>query len=586
MLGTIKIILNTLNSNLKIKFYLVVFFGVISAFLEMIGVATIIPIIKIILSPEAFVKLEFVQYFLQKYELIISPSSLAYIFILLAVIFFIIKAIFIIFNESFNLKFINKVSIIHTNKLYNNYIFSDIEKFNNFKFSEKIKNIGQVGYVSSFLRSANTLLIDSFLCIILLTFLFNFNFKFTLLVFLVFLIFSMLIIFFSQGKLVKLSKIKVENTQKTYENLLNILHSLKEVIILKRRSVFQKKFNQNIQANVLAGYRQDIIRFIPKIIIEILVLGIVLSLIVFFLYRQESIVNNLDFIGVYIVAVFKMAPACNRILISIQNLKTSIFPAQEVLEEINNLSIEDKDLGNLKDDSHKQKLSFDDKISIKNISFTYPGSKTDVIKNFNLEIKKNSIIGICGPSGGGKTTFISILLGFNKPTFGGVYADNQDIYANLKSWQNLIGYVPQDIFLLNESIKNNILFGLDESKVNPQKFNKLLQDCNLEDFIINSENGLNTVIGERAAKISGGQAQRICIARALMNDSNILILDEATSKLDQNNEKEILENLIKNFRSKLTIIIISHRVNMLNNFCNNVYTIKNNELKILDKNEK
>ena len=281
-----------------------------------------------------------------------------------------------------------------------------------------------------------------------------------------------------------------------------------------------------------------------------------------------------------------MAPACNRILISIQNLKTSIFPAQEVLEEINNLSIEDKDLGNLKDDSHKQKLSFDDKISIKNISFTYPGSKTDVIKNFNLEIKKNSIIGICGPSGGGKTTFISILLGFNKPTFGGVYADNQDIYANLKSWQNLIGYVPQDIFLLNESIKNNILFGLDESKVNPQKFNKLLQDCNLEDFIINSENGLNTVIGERAAKISGGQAQRICIARALMNDSNILILDEATSKLDQNNEKEILENLIKNFRSKLTIIIISHRVNMLNNFCNNVYTIKNNELKILDKNEK
>ena len=586
MLRTIKTILNTLNSNLKIKFYLLIVFGIISAFLEMIGVAAIIPIINIILSPEDFTKLEFIQYFLKIDKFIISPSSLAYIFIIIVIIFFVIKAIFLIFSESFNLKFINKVGIIYTNKLYNNYIFSNIEKFNNFKFSEKIKNVGQVGFVTSFLKSANTLFIDSILCLILLIFLFNFNFKFTFLMFLTFLIFSIFIIFFSQGKLVKLSKIKVENTQKTYENLLNILNSLKEVIILKRRSVFQKKFNRNIQENVLAGYRQDIIRFIPKIIIEILVLGIILSLIAFFLYRQESIANNLDFIGVYVVAVFKMAPACNRILISIQNLKTSIFPAQEILEEINNLSIGGVCLENLKDDSHKQKLSFDNKIIINNVSFTYPGSKIEVIKNFNLEIKKNSIIGICGPSGGGKTTFINILLGFNKPSFGEVYADNQDIYANLKSWQNLIGYVPQDIFLLNDSIKNNILFGLEESKIDSKKFNKLLQDCNLEDFIINSENGLNTVIGERAAKISGGQAQRICIARALMNDSNILILDEATSKLDQNNEKEILENLIKNFRSKLTIIIISHRVNMLNNFCNEVYTIKNNQLKILDKNEK
>ncbi len=586
MLVTIKNILRTLNSNLKIKFYFLVIFGIISAFLEMIGVATIIPIIKIILSPDAFAELEFVQYFSQKYELRISPLSLAYMFILLAIIFFIIKAFFLIFSESFNLKLINKVYVSYTKKLYNNYIYTDIEKFNNFKFSEKIKNIGQVGFITSFLKSANTLFIDSILSIILLIFLFNFNFEFTLLMTLIFLVFSTLIILHSQNKLVRLSKIKVENTQKTYENLLNILNSLKEVIILKRRSIFQKKFNQNVESNVLAGYSQDILRFIPKIIIEILVLGIVLFLIAFFLYKQESIVNNLDFIGVYVVAIFKMAPACNRILLNIQNLKVSIYPAQEILEEINTLSFREKDLENLKDDNHQKKLSFDNKILIKNISFHYPGSKTDVIKNFNLEIKKNSIIGICGPSGGGKTTFINILLGFNKPKSGGVYVDNQDIYANPKSWQNLIGYVPQDIFLLNESIKNNILFGLDESKVDIKKFNRLLKECNLENFLIKSENGLNTVIGERAAKISGGQAQRICIARALINDSKILILDEATSKLDQKNEEEILENLTENFKSKLTIIIVSHRKNMLNKFCNNVYTIKNNRLKILDMNEK
>ena len=155
------------------------------------------------------------------------------------------------------------------------------------------------------------------------------------------------------------------------------------------------------------------------------------------------------------------------------------------------------------------------------------------------------------------------MLGFNIPDSGNIIVDDYDISKNIKSFQNLLGYVPQDIYLLNDTIKNNILFGLNQNKVDTDKFNQRIENCNLKELINQSEKGLDTLIGEKASKISGGQAQRICIARALMNDTNILILDEATSKLDKENEKEILDKLVKNFSNKLTIIIISHRDKML-----------------------
>ena len=585
MYETYNLIYNTLSKTLKVKLYLLIFLGIITALLELIGVATIFPIIKIILSPDEFAKFGFVQFIQNKYELTILPITFAYFFIFASIIFFILKANFIIFNESLNLKFINKVNVLYTSKIYNNYINTDIKDFNEFKFSDKIKNVGQSGYVSAFLKASFILFVESILFLSLIIFLLFFNVKFTIILFFIFITFSILILFFTQEKLVNLSKIKIQNTSKAFENLLNVLNSLKEIIILKRRFVFQKQFAQAVTLNADSTYKQDMLKFLPKVIMEVLILTIILSTVVFFMFKEQSISNNLDTIALYIVAIFKMAPAFNRILFQLQNLKSSSLPAEEILGEITSLKKTDLDF--IRDDqSQNEKISFRNHISLEKISFSYPGLKKKVINDFNLVIKKNSITGICGPSGGGKTTLINLILGFNKPDNGNISVDNFNISKDIKSWQNLIGYVPQDIYLLNDTIKKNILFGLEETKINTNKFNQLLEDCNLNEVINRNEKGLDTIIGEKASKISGGQAQRICIARALMNDSKILILDEATSKLDKENEKDILNKLVKNLSTKLTIIIISHRDDMLKEFCDNVYLINNSQLKKIHSNEK
>ena len=585
MFRTFNLILDNLSKPLKKRFYLLIFLGLLTAILETVGVASISPIIKIILSPEEFLKLEFIQFIQSKYKLILQPITFAYFFIFASIIFFILKAIFIIFTESLKLKFINKINVLYSSKIYNNYIYTDIKKFNEFKFSEKIKNIGQTSYITGFLKSFFVLFIESILFSSLLIFLLFFNVKFTILLFSIFSIFLILVLFLTQMKILNLSKIKIENTTKTFENLLNVLNSLKEIIILKRRFIFQKKFSQAVTTNVDANYKQDILKFLPKVLMEVLVLIIILSMVIFFMFNDNSIIKNLDIFALYVVAIFKMAPAFNKILYQLQDLKSSIIPAKEILSEIK--SLEKTDLDFIRDDQNSViKLDFKNKISFQNVSFSYPGLKKKVINNFNLEIKKNSITGICGPSGGGKTTLINLLLGFNIPDSGNIIVDDYDISKNIKSFQNLLGYVPQDIYLLNDTIKNNILFGLNQNKVDTDKFNQLIENCNLKELINQSEKGLDTLIGEKASKISGGQAQRICIARALMNDTNILILDEATSKLDKENEKEILDKLVKNFSNKLTIIIISHRDKMLKNFCDNIYSIDKGELKLIHSNEK
>ena len=185
-------------------------------------------------------------------------------------------------------------------------------------------------------------------------------------------------------------------------------------------------------------------------------------------------------------------------------------------------------------------------------------------------------MGIYGPSGGGKTTLINLILGFLKPTSGEVLLDNFNIHTDVKSWHNSISYVPQDIFLFNDTIKRNILFGIDEKKIDINEINKVLKIVNLDEFVSKLDIGLDTVVGEKATKLSGGQAQRISIARSILLDRDILFLDEATSKLDEANEFEIIENLINKLGGKKTIVIISHREKTLNKFCDKIYNLSKN----------
>jgi len=230
-------------------------------------------------------------------------------------------------------------------------------------------------------------------------------------------------------------------------------------------------------------------------------------------------------------------------------------------------------LDNHSNGNNQNKIKFNQSIHFNNINFSYEQSTNFILKNVEIKINKNDVIGISGPTGSGKSTLINVLNGLLAPTSGAIYVDGIDIQQNLYSWRKKIGYVPQNVFLLDDTILKNVAFGIEDSKIDIDLVNKSLKEAQLKEKIEKLPEGLSTIVGERGSKLSGGEIQRIGIARALYNNSELLIFDEFTNNLDLATEQKILE-IIYNFKGKKTIVIISHKLETMK-ICEKIFKIKN-----------
>ena len=577
MSKTFKSIYSCLDRRLKTYLFIMILLSIIVPILELVGVAAIIPIIQISLNDFNFPEHHFLDVFFKIFTDEMNESLIIYLMIFFIFIFFVFKAFFLIFSEKFKLKYIKSLQDNFSIKLYNTYIFSKYEDFSNLKFTEKNRNIGSVGSLTDYLNSCNQILVETLFFLFIFSFLVQYSFKISLVVFAIFVVISIIIYLLSKTKLLKYSSIRHSSSAKVVGNLLDVFYSLKEVIILKRRNLFKNQFEINYSSMTQSSYKDGLIKFIPRNILELTVVSVILIIITYIFFNNLSINDNLELLGVFTFAMLKISLSANKLLLAFQNLKSVKIPAKEISKELIMFSHEEYNLQN-QNENNKNKLEFKKNINLKNINFTYSDSSKETLRDINLEIKKNKTIGLSGPSGSGKTTLINLILGFLKPTTGKVLLDNFDIHTDVLSWHNSIAYVPQDIFLFNDSIKKNILFGLDEKKIDNKEFDRVLKIVNLDEFINRLDKGLDTNAGEKAAKLSGGQAQRIGIARSILLDKEILFLDEATSKLDESNEYEIIQNLIEKLGGKKTIIIISHRDKTLEKFCDEIYDLSNNKL--------
>jgi ABC-type multidrug transport system fused ATPase/permease subunit len=269
-----------------------------------------------------------------------------------------------------------------------------------------------------------------------------------------------------------------------------------------------------------------------------------------------------------------MIPSVNRILSSLQIIRSS-------MPSIDNLYLEFTKIENTRNELNINKgnetaFNFENRVEIRNVNYNYLNVDKTTLKNINIIINKGDFIGIIGPSGSGKSTFIDIILGLLNPSSGEIFIDNFNIKTNIRYWQKLIGYVPQNIYLIDDTIKANIAFGLNDEDISDYLLNKCIKSAQLHEFIMSLENGINTIVGERGARLSGGQRQRIGIARALYHNPEILILDEATSSLDNDTENRIMDD-INQLKGNKTIILIAHRLSTLNN-CDKIIKIINGEL--------
>ena len=301
---------------------------------------------------------------------------------------------------------------------------------------------------------------------------------------------------------------------------------------------------------------------LPRMLIETIIVCGLLLLIITKLLLGNQPAEIVPLLGVLALAAFRLMPSANRIVNLSNGIRFQMPFFNELYEDL--LIIKNK--GEKETETCLQKpesrMDFENVISVEELSFAYPEIEKQVLNNISFSIPKGKFVGIVGPSGAGKTTFVDILLGLLPPSKGKISVDGKNIYDDIRTWQANLAYVPQNIYLIDGTIRENIALGVDEKEINDALINKVLHMAELYDFVQELPAGIDTTVGERGVKLSGGQRQRIGIARALYYQPQVLVLDEATSALDNETEKSITDTILK-LKGQITIIAVAHRLTTL-----------------------
>jgi len=342
---------------------------------------------------------------------------------------------------------------------------------------------------------------------------------------------------------------------------------MKEIVMTGRGDYFRTRFSSNIRQLSHLSRKFTTLLGIPQLYLELLSVVGLAALVLSMLALGRTSESLLPLLALFVGGAFRLMPAINRITIAFQSLRMG-RPIVGVLHaDILRVASSEPTVENSK------ATQFEHVIRFENVTYSYPDTERIVIDGVSFEIKKGYKVGIIGTTGAGKSTLVDILLGLLKPTRGKVTVDGVDISTNIRSWQDLVGYVPQTIFLLDSSIRTNIAFGIVENEIDDEKVLRALDLAQLREFVDELPNGINELVGERGVRISGGQRQRIGIARALYLDPQILVFDEATSALDVETEKELMKSL-GHLRSNKTILIVTHRISALEH-CDETIKIDN-----------
>tara|TARA_B100001939_G_C16880628_1_gene590750 strand:- start:24 stop:1223 length:1200 start_codon:yes stop_codon:yes gene_type:complete len=386
-----------------------------------------------------------------------------------------------------------------------------------------------------------------------------------------FILILLTIYFFSSKRLSLYGKLKQKYAGEGIKIVNEGINNIKEVIIYKKINFLNSLYSK------LQKYQQDqvlkisMFKRLPRGIYELLTITFMMFVVLFKIFiNEESVESTIVFLTLIIISLARILPSINLITLNLSNIKSTEYSFNLITNNFFDLKrfYQTVDGSNLKDNSFK----FVNNISFNQVSFRFHHDK-QLLNNISFKIEKNSIIGIFGESGSGKSTILNLLTGLLKPTKGNISIDKFDLKDDkIKDlWQNIIGYIPQDNFLLDDTVKKNIIFSNKFEEVNQTNLDKAIYLAKIDKFISSLKDGIETKIGDRGINISGGQRQRIGIARALYNDPEVLIFDEATSSLDFETENEILDEIyaIKN----KTIIMISHNLESLNR-CQKILKLK------------
>jgi len=543
------------------------FFGMI---LEVFGLGILVPALNVIIDPQALETNSLISN-IKDFFPQLSDNDFAFNFLILIVLVYFFKSLFLVFLVFKQNRFLTNYTAYITNELFSSYLSQPYSFHLKKNTSELVKNIQiEISGFSAFLLALITIFIEGgFVLSILCTLIYIEPFG-ALSIGIFYGLLSLIFLKFTKKKLNQWGKLREEIDAKVSKTALEGLGGIKDLLILGKTRFFINRFGEQNYFKARLNANHNTISQIPRFYLELIsIIGLV-SFIILQLFQGKDSSSLIIILGVFVAATFRMIPSLNRIISAIQSMK---FFKNSVDIIFNEIKLNSRPLEFL--DSQQNSI-FQNKIQFADVSFGYK-KNSDILKHVNLEIKKGETIGIIGESGSGKSTFVDLLIGLHKQNSGEILIDEVNDCQLKQSWRNIIGYVSQTIYLTDDSIKNNIAFGVSENQINEKRIIALLEIVQLKKFVNNLELGFNTKVGDRGVQLSGGQRQRIGIARALYNNPDILILDEATASLDTDTEAKVMES-IYGLKGEKTIIIIAHRLSTLE-ICDTVYEIKDQFLK-------
>jgi ABC-type multidrug transport system fused ATPase/permease subunit len=566
-------IYSIVEKNPKIQLLILSFWIILVTILETFGIGMLIPLLSIFMNSleEIRDKLTLLSNFpiIYNYFIALDKKQLIYFCIFTILIIYFIKSLVVIYFGLYSSRFVYNIQASLSGIMFNSYLGKPYNFHLNKNSSELIRNITvEVGvFVGSVLIPLIYIFTESVISITLLSFLILLDPMIILSVCFSFAIILFLITIFSKNFLKNWGKIRQEKSAIVIKNLQEGLGAIKEIKILGLESEFSNNFQKQnylknrVESNIMA-FQQ-----IPKVFLELLAITTFSSIVIYFVILKKDFEYIVPILGIFAATAFRLLPSANKILLNL-NAFSYGFPVVSLI--FNDIKKIDKNNHFFK--KSEKKLLFSS-LNLNNVSFNYSSSGKLILNQVSLEVKAGQKIGFCGPSGAGKSTLIDIICGLLEVSSGEILINKIPIKEINREWQNIIGYVSQSPYLIDDTLKKNIAFGFDDDQIEDKKITEISKKIELDDLLKGLPDGINTFVGEKGARLSGGQRQRIAIARALYRDCQILVLDEATSALDNSTEKKIV-NSIDRFRSQKTIFVISHRKSSLEN-CDKIFKLNN-----------
>jgi len=547
----------------------------VMALLDMIGVASILPFMTVLVNPSIVETNIFLKKIFDFSKIFGVENDQQFLFALGVFVFFvlIISLSFKALTAYMSTRFIEMRQYSIGRRLVEGYLKQPYSWFLSRHSADIGKTIlSEVGQVvSGGIAPVVELIAKSMVVIMLITLLILTNLKLTLIISFSLGIFYLLIFFFLSKFINRIGKERLKSNQLRFMTISQAFGAVKEVKVGGLEQTYVERFSDPAKSYALTSASAQVARQLPRYALEAIAFGGVILLILYLMTKTGNFGNALPVISLYVFAGYRLMPALQSIYSSFSQLGFIGPSIDKLYDDIKNL----KPFRSIKDQGN---LPLNKNIYLKNIYYNYPNSSRAALKDISINIPVKTTVGLVGVTGSGKTTTVDIILGLLEAQKGSLEVDGQLITKkNLRAWQRSIGYVPQHIYLADDTVAANIAFGVDLENINQQSVEKASEIANLHEFVINElPNQYQTSIGENGVRLSGGQRQRIGIARALYQNPKVLILDEATSALDNQTEQAVMD-AIKKLGKDITIIIIAHRLNTVKN-CDIIFKFEKGKL--------